>query len=364
MKKLIAGLLCLLVLFTLCACGFHYEDAYEPVEPESGSQRNTYSSSYSSGAKAAAGAPYVLSDSAAPMAAAEYGDYDVGLAMGGDYEEAAQTSGGGSAGSGEDVPAEDPEKIIYSSDVTVETTEFETALQSVNALVERYGGWIESSSINGANFYDIARGRTNTRSANYVLRIPSSRFNELMGSLSEIGNIPYTHIYTENVTAQYYDVQARLTALQTQETRLLEMMKLAETVDDVITIEEHLTELRYQIESLQSKLNNWDRRVSYSSVTLKLSEVKEYTPETPVKISYGERLARAFRSGLAGVSSFFRGFLLWFVEALPTLVLLAVLAVAVIPLLRRVYRKLKARAAEKRAAKAAKREELFAEKKK
>ena len=31
-----------------------------------------------------------------------------------------------------------------------------------------------------------------------------------MSSLSDIGNVPYTHTYTENVTAEYYDVQARL----------------------------------------------------------------------------------------------------------------------------------------------------------
>ena len=32
---------------------------------------------------------------------------------------------------------------------------------------------------------------------------------------------PYTHTYTENITAQYYDAQARLTAYETQEQSLL-----------------------------------------------------------------------------------------------------------------------------------------------
>ena len=45
-----------------------------------------------------------------------------------------------------------------------------------------------------------------------------------MGSLSTLGNVPYSYTYTENVSAQYYDVQSRLTAYKTQETRLLEMM--------------------------------------------------------------------------------------------------------------------------------------------
>ena len=92
---------------------------------------------------------------------------------------------------------------------------------------------------------------------------------------------PIPHTYTENVTSQYYDTQARLTAYQTQEARLLEMMEKAETVEDIITIEEKLTDLRYRIESLQSTLKNWDRQVSYSTISLDVEEVQEYTPETP-----------------------------------------------------------------------------------
>ena len=236
----------------------------------------------------------------------------------------------------------------------METTDFDAALGNVDALIARFDGWIESSSVNGANYYDLSRGRSNTRSASFTLRIPGERFDELMGSLSELGNVPYTHVYTENVTAQYYDTQAHRNAYQIQEARLLEMMEAAETVEDIILLEDRLTELRWQIESLESSLLNWDRRVSFSTVYLQLNEVREYTPDTPAQLGYGERLARAFRSGLTGVGRFFQNFLLWFVEALPTLVLLAVLLLVFFPLGKKLCRRLKARRASRKAAKAEK----------
>ena len=173
--------------------------------------------------------------------------------------------------------------------------------------------------------------------------VDEDRFNELMNSLSTLGNVPYTYTYTENVTAQYYDVQARLKALQAQETRLLEMMELAETVEDIITIEDKLTDVRYRIDSFQSSLNNWDRRVAYSTLNITVKEVQVYTPETVTKITYGEELRRAFTDALKNAGQFFKDLLVFLVSALPTLVILAVLLLLFRPLLKKLQEKAKAR---------------------
>ena len=266
------------------------------------------------------------------------------------------------AGAAESAPAQKPDKIIYSANVQVESTDFDRSLARLNALVEEYGGWIESSSVNGANFSDISRGYARSRSASYTLRIPSAKFSSLMSSLSDLGNIPYSHTYTENVTSQYYDVQARLTAYKTQETRLLEMMELAETVEDIVILEDRLTELRYQIESLQSTLNNWDRRVSYSSIYLEIREVREYTPEPEQRLSYGQELAQALQNGLKSAVRFFRGLSLWLAESLPFLLLLALVLAILIPVFKKRRGPAKERRESRRAARAAKKAEKKAAK--
>ncbi len=246
-------------------------------------------------------------------------------------------------------PAMDPEKIIYSASVNIETTAFDEALTKLEALVRRYGGFVESSSINGSNYYAQARGYASSRSADYVLRVPSDRFQELMDSFSELGNVPYSHSYSENITAQYYDVEARLTACRTQETRLLEMMEKAETVQDLIKLEDRLADLRYQIESLQSTLKNWDRQVSYSSISVSLSEVEIYTQtEEP---GYFTQLREAAAEGFKATGRFFKELSLGLAELLPLLIVIAVVVLLCLP---RIKKHRAARKAKKEAAQAGK----------
>lgn len=326
MKKTLSLLLALLMLLSLCACGS--------------------SAKFNSGATASEPQAAAMDMAPAPDISMRNESYDMAVA-----EETGFAAAGSTlmADGGSETPAEEngadinPDKIIYSGDATVETTDFDATVAAVAELVKSYKGWIESSSVNGANYYSRSRGYSADRSASYTLRIPSERFSELMTNLSTLGNVPYTYIYTENVTAQYYDTQARLTAYQTQEARLLEMMEKAESVEDVIAIEEKLTELRYQIESLQSSLNNWDRRVNYSTLCLNIQEVQEYTPEKESKISYGRELWLALTGALKSTGNFFKNLLVFLVSALPAIVILAVLFFILRPVVKKAAMKKRAK---------------------
>ena len=333
LRKITALVLSLLLVLSLCACG----------SSSNASASNRKEASYS------AAAPQAMYE-----AAYEAGDYYMPEPA--PAEEAAFGVSNGSAAkdeSQESAPETNPEKIIYSADATVETTEFDKSIAALEKLLADCGGFVESSSVNGSNYYDSARGNVSRRTANYTLRIPSAKFSGVMNSLETLGNVPYTYMYTENVTAQYYDVEARMKAYQAQEARLLEMMDLAETVEDIITIEDKLTDVRYRIDSLQSSLNNWDRRVAYSTLSLTVKEVQVYTPETVTKITYGERLANAFKDSLTGTAEFFKNLLVFLVSILPALVILAVLFFVCRPLIKKLWAKGKERRARKAADKAA-----------
>ena len=310
MKKrtlaILAAALSLVLLLSLGACETQKS---ANVAAESYRSGNTYSSSAAYNGFAAFDMETAEYE-AAPMAAAK-------------------TAGSGASGdSGEEVPELDPDKIIYSGDATLETESFEDTVEAVRKLITDCGGFVESSSLSGSNYYS-ARLRT----ASFTLRVPSAKFTEIMSSFSGFGNVPYSHTYTENISARYYDTAARLTAYQTQEQRLLQMMEQAETVSDLVTIEDRLTELRYQIESLQSTLNRWDRQVSYSSISLDIKEVREYTPE--VQQSYAQQLGRAFKQGLSNMVEFFKDALLWLLESLPVLVLILVLVLIARPIVKK-----------------------------
>ena len=321
MQKALSLLLILLMALSLCACG------------EAKSSAQTANSAYS-GSYMAADEDWAPAEEPMPEAAMVSNGLSVA---------------GKGAGASESAPTERPGKIIYSANVQVETTDFDGSLEKLDAMVAEYSGWVESSSVSGSNYAERSRGSVSRRSANYTLRIPSDRFQELMTGLSALGNVPYSHTYTENVTAQYYDVQARLTAYTAQEQRLLEMMEIAESVEDIILLEDRLTEVRYTIDSLQSSLNNWDRQVSYSTIYLDLIEVQEYRPEPQVQPSFGEQLSAALKEGLHDAGSFFKDLLLFLAGALPFLVFLALVIVVIVLLVKRSRK----RREEKRAARKA-----------
>ena len=253
-------------------------------------------------------------------------------------------------------PADMSEKIIYSADATLETTDFDAALEKVQALVRELGGFMESTSVSGNYYSRISRGETGQRSASFTIRVPSDKFSALTGSLSDIGNIPYCNTYMQNVTMEYYDVQSRLEAYRTQEARLLEMLAVAESVDDMLAIQQQLTEVQYEIDSLTGQLRYYDHQVNYSTVTLYVSEVTEYTPEPTIQLTYWQRMTRGFAESLKSVGDFFKDLFLWFVTSLPWLVPLAAGIALAAYLIRRSVKSRPERAAKRAARRAARAE--------
>lgn len=345
MKKTVTLLLAIVMLFSLCACGSSAAKS-EAYRPSASAAAPSYNSNY------AAYDSYVEEPAEYLMAAAEESAGLGGFSSSNGSSSSTVTSSGGSS-SDKTPEAGDiaVDKIIYSASATVETTDFDDTISKLEALIAQYGGFIESSSVSGNNYYYSSHGYASSRNAEYRIRIPSRDFATVMNSLSTLGNVPYSNTYTENITSQYYDVQARLNAYRTQEQSLLDMMAKADTVSDLLEIQEQLSDVRYHIESLQSKLTNWDRQVSYSTISLSVQEVQEYTPEA--KISFGEQLVLALSRGLKAIGEFFRDLLLWLLEALPALLILGAFVVLVFFLVRRIRRSAKVRREKKIAAQTA-----------
>ena len=145
----------------------------------------------------------------------------------------------------------------------------------------------------------------------------------------------------QNVTSQYADISARLETYEVQEKRLLELLAKASNMGDLLTIEDKLSEVRYNIESLQRSLNNIDAKVDYSKVTLNINEVSIYTPTE--KMSFWERLGNSFIGGIEDFVDDIGDFVIWFVGAIPALILIAAIVVVAVILLKKARAKKKAK---------------------
>lgn len=235
------------------------------------------------------------------------------------------------------------EKIIYTLDADIETLDFDTSLDTVSQLLEQFGGFVENSSVSGVNYSSQFNGRTTYRYATYTLRIPVRNFQGMTDALEVIGNVTHQSIYSDNITTQYYDSQSRLNTYRTEEERLLSMLEKVEDVESMIAIEERLSDVRYNIENIQTRLTNWQNQVDYSTVNLYISEVAQLSEEKPVVRSYWQQVGDDLSDTIKGIGRFFKNLLRFLIAALPVLALLAVAAVIVVVVVKKLIKKRKAK---------------------
>lgn len=217
------------------------------------------------------------------------------------------------------------EKIIYSGYVNMETTYFDDAVNALDRAVKEYGGFVQDSSVNGWS-RDNGDGTFTImdRSAHYVVRVPVAKFDAFMALTEGIGNVTSSSRNAENVTSQYTDYEARLSSLYTQEERLLDMLEKTSDLDSLITLEARLSDVRYEIESIERNLRNLDQRLAYSTVTLDIREVEIYTPTATVQRTFGEKLSDAFSDGWNSFSRSVQRFIINVARSLPGLVLFVI----------------------------------------
>lgn len=254
-----------------------------------------------------------------------------------------------------DAPTESlADKMIYSANLEIQTTEYDAAIAALESSVTAFGGFVEQSNTYGdIRYNDDGTSRVVNRMADYVVRVPATRFQEFLSQADGLGNVLSCNRYAENVTSHYTDQEARLASLYTQEERLLSMLEKSEDVESLIALEERLADVRYEIESIERNLRNLDRRIAYSSVTISLHEVEIYTPTKPVQRTFGEKLSDALTDGWRSFSRGLQYFLIDLVYALPGIILFLLIAGAAVLIALRLRKKHKAKKAAKAAAKAA-----------
>ena len=230
-------------------------------------------------------------------------------------------------------------KIIKTYELNAETKEFDATVASLEALVEQYGGYVESNSVTNRNYNSKM-----SRYASYKFRIPAENAEAFVGSIGNTLNVTRQNSNAEDVSESYYSIEATLEELQIERDSLLNMMASLDTQKDYnfwLTIQTRLSEVRQQIARYQAQLNNYDSRVEYSTVSLYINEVVDYTPAE--EESFGTRIGKAFRDGWTDFCEFSVDFAVWFVGALPFLVLFAILLVVLCIISRRVRAKRKAK---------------------
>lgn len=222
---------------------------------------------------------------------------------------------------------QDDRKIIMTAQIQMETLDFAQTCTDLQAACDKAGGFTSATSVNNRE-YDAARY------ASFTFKIPPAKYAGFLKELGEYGNVTTRNEQSEDVTGQYVDIQANLDALETEKARLLEMMEVAKNLEELLILQDRLTELQIDINYYTQGKRQLDRLTSYCTVEITVQEVILYTeplePEPEVDNSYGARMARAFSETWHLTGVFFQELWLAIIWLLPLLVFALIITVVVV----------------------------------
>ena len=256
---------------------------------------------------------YAASDMEMPEAASDGGIFD-DFTNKGTAEDISQTQASN-------------QKLIRTVSMDVETKEFDSLMSAIQDKTGELGGYIENmDSYNGSRY----SGNHNVRNATLQVRIPQNKLDLFLSTVSDEANVVRRSENVTNVTLNYLDIQSHKESLQIEQERLLVLLERAEILEDIITLENRLSNVRYEIESMEKRLRSFDNQVEYSTVNLTVREVQELTVVVEEEETTWQRISRGFRESLADIGNGFTEFFIWFVVTAPYLVIWGIVIVAVV----------------------------------
>ncbi len=199
-----------------------------------------------------------------------------------------------------------PRKIIRNANLSFEVKDPNKTANAIETQVKQINGWIVESSISG--------NEQNT-SVEMEVRIPAEELDPFIIWLKEEdGKLLHSRIYSDEITMEYYDVQARLGNARNQKLQYLEIMKKANTVEEVLQVQSYIDSVQERIESLSRQMEVWDLQVDFSKVYICLSQSPRIATGSKDPawsfLSWGE-LGHRFRNGFV---VFFNGLIVFLQE--------------------------------------------------
>lgn len=258
----------------------HESDRYVDEEYESGFG-DAYATEYST-------EEYVYDD-----AGAEYNSD--GVEENYDKSEAVNASGNAQNSSTDKL---NTEMLVYRGSLSIDTLDFDASVSNFKSILSGKGGFVEYESYTDnystSGYYAVTdSNKHNTYTA--TVRVPSSEYDAIMNSATELGDVRSRYSNATNVTQQYNTYQSQLEIYEAEYTRYLSLLENATDDEYALQIENELFDIQIQIAELKSGISNIENDVAYSYIDISIKEVSEYTQEPEKTDTFFDRLKNTCR---------------------------------------------------------------------
>ncbi len=209
-------------------------------------------------------------------------------------------------------------KIVYTAEVDLIVEDFEPVPEQVETLAEQFDAYVANSTVSGSP--------GSPRTGHWTIRVPVERYEEFLAAARQLGEVRRVSVDSQDVTEEYYDVEARIRNKKKTESRLLRHLEDATgKLEEILEVEKELDRVCEEIERVEGRLRVLKDLTSLTTIQLTVSEIKDYVPEEAA--SYATRVRRGFQASIATLVSAAQGLSIAVIVLLPWLVILLVLGV-------------------------------------
>lgn len=162
-------------------------------------------------------------------------------------------------------PGTDSARVVKTAgvDLAVPPGRVPATVQSVSGVAGRRNGYVAESRT------DEAGGRP---SGEVVVRVPSDRFEVAVGEVRGLGQVRSSTSGGRDATAEYTDLEARIRSLTATRDQLIVLLAEAGTIGDVLAVQDRITGVQVELETLQGQLNLLDDQTSFGTITVTVAE--------------------------------------------------------------------------------------------
>jgi len=169
---------------------------------------------------------------------------------------------------GVQVPAPRPQQMLdIEAQLDVEVEDVQEATESLRTMVEGRQGQVIEEAVTGAE---------GARQARLVVRVPVQAAHDFLAALEELGAVRARNLVVRDIGKQYFDATLRLENLQLTLARYQQLLARAQNVQEIMSIEARLSEVRGQIEQIKGELRWMRDRAARATVTVMLHSTGTY----------------------------------------------------------------------------------------
>ncbi len=224
--------------------------------------------------------------------------------------------------SGIDTNVIEDKKIIKTTHLSIQVYDFDNTIENLKQITHQHGGYIENSSSN-IKYTDIENNSI-LKAGDIVLRVPAQNYTSVLNLVLKIGKVIGSYEQGEDVTTTYIDTEAVIDAKELEKERLMQLIEKADSINDLILLEDRLSQISSDIESYKSKIKNWDRLVQFSTITINIEQIQDKSKISTISPNLVDRIKDGFISSINNIKQQVENLIVLVAQFTPFLIILII----------------------------------------